>query len=95
MTKDDDVQAHVIFHGRVQGVYFRMHCEERARTLGIKGWVANQEDGSVECVFEGKRKDVEALIEYCRCGQPHARVSDCDVRWNKHTGRFNDFRITG
>jgi acylphosphatase len=95
MSGEEMAQAHVVFHGRVQGVYFRAHCEDEANRLGIKGWVANKPDGSVEGLFEGKRTDVESLIEYCKRGQPHARVSECDVRWNRSTGKFHDFRITG
>lgn len=95
MSGEEKAQARVVFRGRVQGVYFRAHCEERAILLGIKGWVANREDGSVEGLFEGKRRDIEDLIDYCKQGQPYARVSECEVMWKGYTGSYTRFEITG
>jgi len=37
--------------GRVQGVFFRYNTRKIAERLGIKGWVRNCKDGSVEAVF--------------------------------------------
>ena len=52
----ENVRAHLIIEGRVQGVFFRHHTQEMAVRLGLKGWVKNRQDGSVEAVFEGDRK---------------------------------------
>jgi acylphosphatase len=93
MKEGELARAHAVFRGRVQGVYFRAHCKERADILGVKGWVANREDGSVECVFEGRKKDIESLIEYCRHGQPYARVSDYEVKWTEFRGEYTQFEI--
>ncbi|HLG28689.1 MAG TPA: acylphosphatase, partial [Candidatus Brocadiales bacterium] len=45
-------RAHVYVHGRVQGVFFRATTRDKARSLGVKGWVKNCLDGGVEAVFE-------------------------------------------
>ena len=87
------VRATVIFHGRVQGVYFRANCEEKAHALGIDGYVRNLPEGAVEAVFEGERRIVEECIEWNRTGQPAARVTSVDVEWGVATGEYRGFDI--
>lgn len=85
--------ARVLFRGRVQGVYFRAHCQERARHLGLEGYVRNMPDGSVEAVFEGERDRIEECIEWNRVSQPVATVSDVQVSWVRPTGGFHGFNV--
>lgn len=87
------VRATAIFHGRVQGVYFRAHCEEKARSLGLIGYVRNVPGGSVEAVFEGERALVEECIEWNRSSQPAARVTSVDIEWGPATGEHHGFEI--
>lgn len=89
----DEARAHVIFRGKVQGVFFRANTEGRARELGLKGWVRNLPDGSVESVFEGPREAVEKAIEWCKSSQPHARVTDADIDWEDYRGEFSSFEV--
>ncbi len=65
--------------GRVQGVWYRAWTREEARDLGLDGWVRNRRDGSVEAVFAGAARDVEAMLDLCRSGPPLARVADVAV----------------
>lgn len=65
--------------GRVQGVFYRGWTVERARALGLDGWVRNRRDGSVEILVSGPSDAVDALIEQCREGPPVALVSEIDV----------------
>jgi len=76
-------RAHVVVHGRVQGVFFRAETRDRARSLGLAGWVRNNPDGTVEAVFEGDRERVESMVEWCRRGPRHAAVHDVDVTWEE------------
>ncbi len=85
------VRATALFHGRVQGVYFRAHCEERAQSLGLVGYVRNLPGGAVEAVFEGERAVIEECIEWNRTSQPAARVTSVDVEWGAATGEFRGF----
>jgi len=68
-----------VVHGRVQGVFFRDSCRDRARAEGVGGWVRNLGDGSVEAEFEGATDAVDRLVSWCRTGPPRARVDAVDV----------------
>jgi acylphosphatase len=87
------VRAHVYVSGRVQGVFFRSETQDEALRHGVTGWVRNLPDGKVEAVFEGEKKAVEKLIEFCRRGPPGARVTKVDISWEPYTGEFKDFKI--
>ena len=89
----DEARAHVIFRGKVQGVFFRANTEGRARELGLKGWVRNLPDGSVESVFEGPREAIKKAIEWCKSSQPRARVTDADIDWEDYRGEFSSFEV--
>ena len=79
-------RAHVVVTGRVQGVFFRTETRDRARSLGLGGWVRNNGDGTVEAVFEGDEERVESMVEWCRRGPSGARVEDVDVAWSSPQG---------
>ena len=64
----------VVVTGRVQGVGFRYSAIERARSLGLGGWVRNRSDGSVEAVFEGPPERVRSMVDWCRRGPRGAHV---------------------
>ena len=64
----------MVVTGRVQGVWFRDRCQEEARALGVRGFVRNRADGSVEAEFEGAAAAVERMIDWCHAGPPRARV---------------------
>jgi acylphosphatase len=70
----------VVVTGRVQGVWFRQSCADRARSAGVVGWVRNLRDGQVEAWLEGDPDQVDAVIDWCRVGPPRATVTGVDVR---------------
>ena len=47
---------------------------EKARTLGVSGWVRNRLDGSVEALVAGDTAAVEELLRLCRRGPRMAQV---------------------
>lgn len=60
--------AHVLIHGRVQGVGFRAWIHHQAELHGLKGWVRNRRDGTVEAVFSGPGEMVEVMLKACHQG---------------------------
>lgn len=90
---ENKVRAHAIVRGRVQGVFFRMETKRAADRFGVCGWVRNLKDGTVEAVFEGDQNRVEAALDWCRQGPPHAAVVDVNVTWQDYTGEFDGFKI--
>ena len=68
-------RLHAYVEGKVQGVYFRATTRERAKELGLVGWVRNLPDGRVELVAVGDRAALDALAEFCHQGPPGARVT--------------------
>ena len=66
----------VIITGRVQGVGYRAWTVRTASQFGLKGWVRNLSDGSVEAVFSGDTLKVESMLEACREGPFMARVDN-------------------
>lgn len=64
--------------GRVQGVFFRQSTCDKARALGLDGWVRNCDDGSVEGVAAGKVEALRALREWLHRGPPAAHVETVD-----------------
>ncbi len=83
----------LIVTGRVQGVFFRAATVQQARMLGIRGYVRNRLDGSVEIVAEGSRGRLERLLAWAQVGPPRARVDEVGTNWNAATGEFRDFEI--
>lgn len=67
--------------GRVQGVFYRQSTADQARMLGLKGWVANENDGSVSVDAHGDKEKLESLIIWCWQGPPSAKVTHIDVAW--------------
>jgi acylphosphatase len=65
-------------HGQVQGVFFRAVTQEKARELGLTGWVKNAPDGTVEVVAEGEESDLRKLEEFCQKGPSYSVVTELE-----------------
>lgn len=79
--------------GRVQGVGFRYYVLENAQQMGLKGWVRNRRDGSVELLAEGSQFVLENLIKAVWQGPRSSAVQDVITDWETPTGEFSRFRI--
>ncbi|GAA0164301.1 hypothetical protein Leryth_000911 [Lithospermum erythrorhizon] len=73
------LQVRAVIKGRVQGVFYRNWTIENATQLGLKGWVRNRRDGSVEALFSGPPEKVQEMEQRCRRGPPDAMVTGFEV----------------
>ncbi|MBV8736733.1 MAG: acylphosphatase [Alphaproteobacteria bacterium] len=65
--------------GQVQGVGYRAWATRIATEFGLRGWVRNRVDGSVEMLISGRDQDVAAMIVAARKGPRAARVSEVQI----------------
>ncbi len=76
----------------VQGVFFRTSTKEMADTLGIKGWVKNESDGSVLILAEGPADQLNQFLSWVEKGPSHAQVSDTEKEVVDLVG-YSNFKI--
>lgn len=70
----DNKHYSIYVTGRVQGVFFRKNTMEKARDLGLKGWVKNLDNGSVQIEAEGPVDQLDSLVEWAKVGPDGAEV---------------------
>ncbi|MDB5972694.1 MAG: acylphosphatase [Hydrocarboniphaga sp.] len=79
-------------NGRVQGVYFRQSTRHKALELGLRGWVRNCEDGSVEGCAYGEPDALEQLRAWLHLGPAAAQVDQ--LEWiSEDSPGFDDFEV--
>ncbi len=72
---------HIIVEGLVQGVGYRWYAAQRAQALGLRGFVRNLYDGTVEVQASGDRSMLEDLIRELKVGPRSARVTNLKIEW--------------
>jgi len=86
-------EAHVVISGKVQGVFFRASTRDVAVGCGVRGFVRNLPDRSVEAVLQGERSAVEKVIEFMGEGPPGALVTEIRVDWRAPSADFPGFHV--
>ena len=66
--------------GKVQGVYYRQNCNNKAKELGLTGFVMNMPDGSVYLEAEGAADVLEEMVRWCHRGPLLAKVHKLEVQ---------------
>ena len=89
------VTRQIRVRGRVQGVGFRYALRREAQHAGVRGWVRNRHDGSVEAVLQGEAGALARIVAWARRGPPAARVdelqeSDPEPRFQQHYESFEE-----
>ncbi len=73
------ISIKVSVSGRVQGVFYRDSTRRKANEFSVTGWVKNLEDGRVEALLSGEKKNVETLLDWMKIGPPAAKVTQVTV----------------
>jgi acylphosphatase len=84
---------HIKVTGSVQGVGYRYYCREAAAGLGLRGYVMNMPDGSVEIEIFGEQELVDSFLSSVT-GRGMMfnidNITQVEIPDNK---RYNDFYI--
>ncbi len=83
-----------LVRGRVQRVGYRMFVEDTARREGLRGYVRNQHDGSVEILAEGDDESMLRFEQAIRRGPIGARIDEVDTTDVGASGRYHTFSVT-
>jgi len=67
--------VHLRIKGRVQGVGYRAWLEHEATRAGLRGWVRNRTDGSVEALLVGTVEVIDRVVTACATGPRLAAVT--------------------
>lgn len=86
-------EIHAIVSGRVQMVMFRDFTTRKARKVGVKGFVQNLADGTVEVVAQGEKVALERLIAYLHKGSILSHVENVAVNWRIPQKNFDSFTL--
>ncbi|WP_144223351.1 acylphosphatase [Mesorhizobium amorphae] len=81
--------------GRVQGVGFRAWTQRNAISLGLRGWVRNEPDGSVRALIAGSDEAVAAMLSALWQGPAGAGVTSVEPKPADLSEAPADFDITG
>ena len=83
----------LLITGQVQGVFFRTSARDKAKELGLAGWVRNTENGNVEIHAEGNANALRKFETWCHTGPPSAEVKSVSAE-DTDKQDLSDFSIT-
>jgi acylphosphatase len=84
---------HAFVSGRVQGVGYRAFTRNKAKLLGLKGFVRNLPDGRVEVYAEGDEEKLIRFSDYLKKGPFFAKVTNVEYQFLEPRGSHEDFVI--
>jgi len=87
--------AHILVHGRVQGVGFRAWVQHQAELHGLSGWVRNRRAGTVEALIEGPEDAVALMLKACRQGPSGSVVENVEMLPDPDAPLHAGFEIRG
>ena len=80
-------------YGKVQGVFFRHFTVGKANELGVKGFVLNASDGTVEITAQAPEENLNDFISWCHHGPERARVDKVETHNVSSDIPFNSFEV--
>ena len=87
------IQYEIKISGRVQGVGFRYFVVQKAREIGITGWVKNTVEGGVLIVAQGTETDLKTFTDYLRIGPTLSRVDRITINKIQLPTVFDNFSV--
>lgn len=95
MVENMIIRATIIVHGNVQGVGFRAATRAIAQDMGLKGYVRNLPDGTVEIVAETEKETIKKLLSVLKSREILGTkiVSCIDIKYEEATEEFDAFDI--
>lgn len=88
-----EVQARILIEGRLQGINFRFQTQDKAKQLGLVGFVRTLADGRIEIEAQGDKDSLEALLEWCQ-QEPHgSHIKSILFRYDQVTKSYTDFNV--
>ena len=80
--------------GNVQGVFFRISTQDKARELELTGWVKNIFNNAVEILAEGEREKLSLFTGWLQLGPPNATIEKISIEWEECSVKeFSSFEI--
>lgn len=80
-------------HGLVQGVGYRYFVKRKAIEMGLKGYVKNLYDGTVECVVESDLQTIELFKSILKKGSSRSQVTNIEMALSECKNNHNSFEI--
>lgn len=78
--------------GQVQKVFFRKCTQEQGKSLGLRGWCQNTQNGTVIGTVQGPTTDVDKMITWLReVGSPASRIEKLEL---KNDNTIDDYTYT-
>lgn len=90
----EKIRKYIVFSGRVQGVGFRYRASYAARSLGITGWVRNEEDGTVEMEVQGSEAQINRMLSMLH-KDSYIRIEKMDTADLPLAEQERGFRVKG
>ncbi|UYV78756.1 hypothetical protein LAZ67_16002666 [Cordylochernes scorpioides] len=80
-------------HGKVQGVFFRKYTEEKAKNLGLRGFVKNTKRGTVVGVIQGTQDKISTMKQWLQTeGSRMSRIENCDFTNEKQIENYQRYK---
>jgi len=80
--------------GKVQGVWFRKYTLDKAKSMDLKGYVKNLENGNVFIEVEGDNLEkLQKFIDWLSEGSPLSEVEKVQVTAEENCKNYADFHI--
>lgn len=91
MAQTEELLIHLF--GRVQGVGLRQFLKKQADVFGVRGFVKNEQDGSVLVTAQGTRPSLDSFLHAARRGSPFSKVTSLSYAWRNPSQSYDSFGI--